>query len=193
MKKSNGLTSEGANNPGRREFIHVLTVTAGAFGFGALNWPLIAQMGVAADGSEKNGPIVDLRNIKEGQHMRILVFDKVVFVRHRTPGEIQEATDVILEALRDPETDRQRLKPKPDGSIDPRYLVLYGHCTHFGCLTIAEQGQKNPRSRYGGWYCPCHGAEFDTSGRVRSGPPRFNMEVPNYRYLSEYQIKFRRP
>lgn len=48
-------------------------------------------------------------------------------------------------------------------------------CSHLGCL-VSWSGEKNE------FLCPCHGARFDASGAVVSGPPprgldKLNVEV----------------
>jgi len=108
---------------------------------------------------------------------------KPVFVRHRTAAEIAEAEGVDVSDCPDPEMDADRLVPKPDGAVDPRFLVMVGVCTHFGCIPLGEAGDFN------GWYCPCHGSHYDTSGRIRKGPAPKNMEIPSYTYISDTVIK----
>lgn len=94
---------------------------------------------------------------------------KPVFIRHRTPDEIEEANNVKVESLRDPQSDEDRVK-------QPEWLVMLGICTHLGCVPIGEAGD------FGGWFCPCHGSHYDISGRVRRGPAPLNLEIPAYEY-----------
>lgn len=96
---------------------------------------------------------------------------KPVFIRHRTPDEIEEANKVKVESLRDPQADSDRVK-------DPEWLIMLGICTHLGCVPIGEAGD------YGGWFCPCHGSHYDISGRVRRGPAPLNLEIPEYEYVA---------
>lgn len=110
---------------------------------------------------------VDMANIPEGKNAIIKWRGKPVFVRHRTQSEIDEANDVDLSSLRDPEADSDRAKR-------PEWLVMLGVCTHLGCVPIGEAGE------YGGWFCPCHGSHYDISGRIRKGPAPLNLEVPAY-------------
>ena len=62
------------------------------------------------------------------------------------------------------QTDASRHKPGK-----PQYLILIGVCTHLGCVPNFGQGD------YGGWFCPCHGSVYDTSGRIRKGPAPKNL------------------
>jgi len=119
---------------------------------------------------------VDLSGIAPGTTKRVQWNGKPVLVRHRTSEEISRARDVTEEALPDPETDAARVQ-------HPQWLVVVGLCTHAGCIP------NGPLGRYGGWYCLCHGSEFDTAGRVRQGPARTNMAVPPYRFISEQRIR----
>jgi len=171
----------------RRDFIFIATGAVGAIGVGGLAWPMIGSMNPAADNPHLGGPIVDLSKIEEGQQLKILFLGKPIFIRHRTSAEIQAAKNVDLTKLPHPETDNQRLRPNLDGDIDPRYLVMIGVCTHFGCIPVGEAGD------FDGWYCPCHGAHFDTSGRLRKGPPPRNLDIPYYKYVSRTAIQLLPP
>ncbi|GAA5872709.1 hypothetical protein JCM3774_005036 [Rhodotorula dairenensis] len=112
---------------------------------------------------------VDLSTIPEGKNVIIKWRGKPVFIRHRTAGEIDEANQVDVSSLRDPQKDSDRVKK-------PEWLVMLGVCTHLGCVPIGEAGD------YGGWYCPCHGSHYDISGRARRGPAPLNLEVPEYSF-----------
>ena len=105
-------------------------------------------------------------------------------MRHRTPAEIAKAeADDAADDLKDPQTDTARLVANGSGKVDPKYLVMVGVCTHFGCVPVGEAGD------FEGWYCPCHGSHYDTSGRIRRGPAPKNLEVPPYVYVSDTTIK----
>ena len=170
-------------NKTRRDFIYIATGATATIGLAALSWPLIANLKPAGDTKSNDGILVDLSKIEEGQQLKVLHRRHPIFIRHRTPAEIKAANDVDLSKLRDPETDIERLMPKPDGTYDQRYLVIVGVCTHFGCIPVGESGD------FDGWYCPCHGAHFDTSGRIRSAPAPRNMDVPNYYYVTDTTIR----
>ena len=108
---------------------------------------------------------VDVSNVEKGQSITVLWRGKPVFIRRRTNEEIAKARDVNLEELKHPEKDEDRAK-------DPEWLVMLGVCTHLGCVPLGDKGE------YGGWFCPCHGSHYDTSGRIRKGPAPTNKEVP---------------
>ena len=101
---------------------------------------------------------------------------KLNLYRHRTAEEIDRESSVSLEELRDPQHDNDR-------TIKPEFLVVIGVCTHLGCVPIADAGE------FGGYYCPCHGSHYDASGRIRKGPAPLNLEVPEYKYLTDDLIK----
>ncbi|KAJ3316389.1 hsp70 nucleotide exchange factor fes1 [Gonapodya sp. JEL0774] len=115
---------------------------------------------------------VDLTTIPEGKNAIIKWRGKPIFIRHRTPEEIEEANSVSLSELRHPETDVERIKK-------PEWLVMIGVCTHLGCVPIGEAGD------YKGWFCPCHGSHYDISGRIRKGPAPLNLEVPPYEFVDD--------
>lgn len=167
----------------KRDFIFIATGAVAAAGAASVAWPLVAQMGKAADTLAAGSIEIDLSKIDEGQQLKTLWRGKPVFVRHRTPKEIQEAEAVPMADLKDPETDDARLVPTPSGALDPKYLVMVGVCTHFGCVPVGEAGD------FDGWYCPCHGSHYDTSGRIRKGPAPTNMVIPPYSFVSDTVIK----
>ena len=168
-------------NRGRRDFIVVATNAMLAVGAGAVAYPLIDQMNPAADTLALSSVEVDISSLEAGQAITIKWRGKPVFIRHRTPAEIAEAEAVDLAALRDPEADMARIQK-------PEYLIIQGICTHLGCVPL---GQKigEVKGDWGGWFCPCHGSHYDTSGRIRKGPAPTNLEVPPYAFLSDSIVK----
>ena len=162
----------------RRDFIHI-AAGAAAVGAGAmLVWPLINSMNPAADTLALASIEFDMSKVQEGQQVVIKWQGKPVFVRYRTPREIQEAVVAPMSALKDPQADGDRIK-----AGHQQYLVLLGNCTHLGCIPTFGAGD------FGGWFCPCHGSHYDTSGRIRKGPAPTNLVVPEYAYLSDTRIK----
>ncbi len=170
-----------AEQKSRRDFIVVATYAMGAVGAGAFAWPLIDQMNPAADTLALASIEVDVSKIGEGQSITLKWRGKPVFIRHRTKTEIDEALrDDVLD-MRDPQVDSDRVQK-------PEYLVVLGVCTHLGCVPL---GQKvgEVRGEYDGWFCPCHGSHYDSSGRIRKGPAPTNLEIPPYSFLSDDVIK----
>ncbi len=162
----------------RRDFIHI-AAGAAAVGAGAmLVWPLINSMNPAADTLALASIEFDMSKVQEGQQVVIKWQGKPVFVRYRTPKEVQEAVAAPMSALKDPTADADRVK-----AGHQQYLVVLASCTHLGCIPTFGAGD------YGGWFCPCHGSHYDTSGRIRKGPAPANLVVPEYAYLSDTRIK----
>lgn len=180
-------TSENLVSPvedeGKRDFIFLATGAAAAVGAASLAWPFVAQMGKAADTLAAGSIEINLDNIDEGQQLKTLWRGKPVFVRHRTAAEIEAAVTTDVADCPDPQHDNDRLVAGPAGKVNPKFLVMVGVCTHFGCVPVGEAGD------FDGWYCPCHGSHYDTSGRIRKGPAPKNMEIPPYEYLSDTVIK----
>ena len=166
---------------GRRDFIVIATNAMAGLGAVAVVWPLIDQMNPAADTLALANIEVDVSKIAEGQSITVKWRGKPVFIRHRTEDEIERASAADLGSLRHPESDEKRAEK-------PNYLVLVGVCTHLGCVPL---GQKTGEVRgdYDGWFCPCHGSHYDTSGRIRKGPAPTNLEVPPYTFLSDAVIR----
>ena len=163
----------------RRDFLYIATGAVGAIGVAATVWPLIAQMNPDASTIAAGAPIeVDLTPIVEGQVIKVFWRGKPIFINHRTKKEIEEARAVNVASLPDPQSDQQRVKSGHD-----QWQVLIGICTHLGCIPLARQGD------YGGYFCPCHGSQYDTSGRIRSGPAPLNLPLPPYEFVSDTKIR----
>ncbi len=173
--------SDTADNKGRRDFIVVATNTMMAVGAAAVAYPLINQMNPAADTLALASIEVDVSGIAVGQAITVKWRGKPVFIRRRTDEEISKAANVDLGDLRDPEADTDRVQKA-------ELLVIQGICTHLGCVPL---GQKigEVKGDYNGWFCPCHGSHYDTSGRIRKGPAPTNLEVPPYSFVSDNVIK----
>ena len=162
----------------RRDFIHI-AAGAAAVGAGAMiAWPLINQMNPAADTLALSVIEFDLSKVQEGQQVVIKWQGKPVFVRYRTAAEIEAARTTPMGDLKDPQTDADRVIEGHE-----QYLVLVGSCTHLGCVPTFGTGD------FGGWFCPCHGSHYDTSGRIRKGPAPTNLVVPEYAYLSDSRVR----
>jgi len=123
---------------------------------------------------------VDLAPIQIGQRLTAAWRGKPVFIAHRTAEEIKAAEDVDISQLRDPQKDSDRV-------LRPEWLIIVGVCTHLGCIPL---GQKtgDDRGPYGGWFCPCHGSVYDTSGRIRQGPAPLNLWLPGQAELANQAL-----
>lgn len=160
----------------RRDFL-VLTAGAGAaIGAVGLVWPLIDSMNPAADTLALASTEVDLTPVEPGQILTVVWRGKPVFIRHRTDDEVAEADAVDVNKLPDPQPDSDRVQRK-------EWLVVVGICTHLGCVPLGNQGD------FDGWFCPCHGSHYDTSGRIRKGPAPANLVVPEYAFLDDNTIR----
>ena len=144
-------------------------------------WPFIDSMNPSADVLALGTKEVDLTNIEEGSTKTIKWRGKPVFIKHRTKAEINEAKKVNLNELKDPEKDEDRV-------VKPEWLVVVGVCSHLGCIPLGQKETDN-KGDFNGWFCPCHGSHYDSSGRVRKGPAPKNLTVPKYIFLDENKIK----
>ena len=160
----------------RRDFIYTASTVVGVVGVGAAAWPLIDQMNPDASVKALATTEVDVTSVKPGQSITVLWRGKPVFIKRRTENEISEAKSVSLTELKHPEKDEDR-------ALNPEWLVMLGVCTHLGCVPLADKGD------YKGWFCPCHGSHYDTSGRIRKGPAPTNLEIPKYEFVNSNTIK----
>jgi ubiquinol-cytochrome c reductase iron-sulfur subunit len=165
--------------PTRRDFLYIATGVVGAVGAAAAAWPLISQMNPDASTIAAGAPIeVDLAPVAEGQVIKVVWRGNPIFINHRTKKEIDDARNVNVASLPDPQPDQARVKQGKD-----QWLVLVGICTHLGCVPLARQGE------YNGFFCPCHGSVYDTSGRIRRGPAPLNLPLPPYEFVSDTKIR----
>jgi ubiquinol-cytochrome c reductase iron-sulfur subunit len=165
----------------RRDFLFLTTGAFTAVGVGALVVPFVASMNPSRDVLALSTTEADLSPIAVGSAVTVVWRGKPVFIRHRTAEEIKEARDTPMSELKDPEPDQARVKKD-------EWLILVGVCTHLGCVPLGTK-PSDPRGNYGGWFCPCHGSHYDTSGRIRQGPAPLNLAVPDYVFASDTQIR----
>jgi len=170
----------------RRDFLGIpASVAAVSFaGIGGLAtiFPLIAQMNPSADVVAQSTTEVDLSAIEPGQGIKAVFHSQPLFVRHLTPAEIAAADKVNPATLRDPQTLEERTV---DGK--KQWLITMGVCTHLGCVPLGI-GEGENRGEFGGYFCPCHGSQYDTAARIRKGPAPKNLEVPKYKYLTDTHV-----
>ncbi len=165
-------------NESRRKLLTTTAYTAAGIGAACAILPFIDSMNPSDDVQALASTEVDISNIKLGEEKKVMWRGKPVSIRRRTSVEIQEAEAVDLAELRDPQKDSDRVKAGKE-----EWLVTIEICTHLGCIPIAGQGD------YKGWFCPCHGSQYDTSARIRKGPAPRNLEIPPYEFISDTKIK----
>ncbi|MFC7397004.1 ubiquinol-cytochrome c reductase iron-sulfur subunit [Chelatococcus sp. GCM10030263] len=179
-----------SSEPTRRDFLYIATGAVGAVGLGAAIWPFISQMNPDASTLALSTVEVDISQVAEGQSITVKWRGKPVFIRHRTAQEISEAKAVSLDQLIDPVARNENLPAEAPATDENRsakgkepWLVMIGICTHLGCVPLGQQGD------YDGWFCPCHGSQYDSAGRVRHGPAPENMHIPAYEFISDTTVR----
>jgi ubiquinol-cytochrome c reductase iron-sulfur subunit len=165
----------------RRDFLSIAATTLAGIGAAVAVWPLIDSMEPAKDTLALSTTEVDLAPVQLGQRLTVKWRGNPVFIDRRTENEIKAAQSVDVAELRDPQPDSARVKK-------PEWLVVIGVCTHLGCVPLGQK-PTDPRGQFGGWFCPCHGSQYDTSGRIRLGPAPANLAVPPYDFTSDSKIK----
>jgi len=167
----------------RRDFLYLTAAAFGAVGAGSVAWPFIDQMNPAADTLALSTTEVNLAPIEEGQAITVMWRGKPVFIRHRSAEEIERARADDAADLRDAETDAMRVKEGQE-----KWLIMVGICSHLGCVPLGQKS-ADVKGDYDGWFCPCHGSHYDTSGRIRKGPAPKNLPVPEYVFLSDTTVR----
>ena len=186
MAKSAASSPQAEEHPDapqtRRDFLVLTAGAMGAVGACVTAWPLIQSMNPAADVLALASTEVDLSQVKEGQSLTVVWRGKPVFIRRRTQKEIDEARATPMSDLKDPQSDQDRVKQSAlAGKEMPEWLVMVGVCTHLGCVPLGQK-PTDPHGNYDGWFCPCHGSQYDSSGRIRQGPAPKNLEIPPYQF-----------
>src|SRR5690554_1587844 len=174
----------------RRDFLYYATAGAGVVAGGAVVWPLVNQMNPSADVQALSQIFVDIGGVQPGSQLTVNFLGKPVFIRRRTEAEIDEARGVDLGDLPDTEA-RNPMQPGADASDQNRtldeageWLVMSGVCTHLGCVPLG-----NGAGDFNGWFCPCHGSHYDSSGRIRRGPAPENLHIPVAEFIDDTTLQ----
>jgi ubiquinol-cytochrome c reductase iron-sulfur subunit len=192
---SEASVTDHVEDANRRDFLVIAGNAFAAVGAASLIWPFVQQMNPDASAKALATTEIDLAPVKEGQAITVMWRGKPVFIRNRTKDEIEAAAQVDPSELPDPEA-RNAALPSNDPAVDANrvkaghenWLVMVGICTHLGCIPKG-QTMSDVKGDFGGWFCPCHGSHYDTSGRIRKGPAPRNLDVPPYEFVSATKIK----
>lgn len=177
-----------AGQMNRRDALYIATGAVAAGGAVMAAWPLINQMNPAADTLALSSIEFDLSAVPEGSQAKILWRGSPLFIRHRTAAEIAQAKKDDKAELRDPQTDEQRITQSNGQVGKEQYLIMLAACTHLGCIPVGVN-EAGYLGEFGGWFCPCHGSQYDTAGRIRKGPAPKNLVIPPYVYNSDTVVK----
>ncbi len=174
----------------RRDFLYYATAGVGAVAGGAAAWSLVNQMNPSADVRALASIFVDVSAVEAGTQLTVKWLGKPVFIRRRTPEEIDAGRAVPLTDLVDTAAENANKGPETEATDENRtldeageWLVMMGVCTHLGCVPLGDSGD------FGGWFCPCHGSHYDTAGRIRKGPAPRNLPVPVAAFTDDTTIK----
>ena len=181
VDEQKNVSSSNDRTKGRRDFLYLSSISIGTIGTAAFIWPFLKSMNPAEDTLALGSTEVDLSEISVGQSKTVKWRGKPVFIRRRTVEEIAEAKNIDIASLRDPMSDAERVQKE-------EWLILEGVCTHLGCVPL---GQKisDTKGEFNGWFCPCHGSHYDSSGRIRKGPAPDNLAIPPYEFINDTTIK----
>lgn len=184
------MSAADVTDPSRRDFLYIATGAAGVVGAAAAAWPFIDQMQPDASMRALSSIEVDIAGVEPGMSLTVKWRGKPVFIRNRTPEEIEAAKAVKLDELKDPVARNANGAADAQATDDARavagkenWLIMVGVCTHLGCVPLGQQGD------FGGWFCPCHGSHYDTAGRIRKGPAPENLPVPALTFISDTVVK----
>lgn len=175
----------------RRDFLYVATGMTAAVGAAMSAWPFIDQMRPDASTLAVSTIDIDVSGIDQGMSLTAKWRGRPIFVRNRTPAEVEASMDTPLDALKDPFARNANLAdaaPATDaarsaGEGRDGWIIMIGVCTHLGCIPLGQAGD------FGGWFCPCHGSHYDTAGRIRTGPAPENLAIPPFEFISDAVVR----
>lgn len=170
-----------SGTPARRDFLYYATAGAGTVAAGAAIWPLVNSMNPSADVMAMSSIDVDLDGIEVGTRITLNWQGKPVFIDRRTQEQIALARADDAADMIDPASDAER-------AVRPEWLIVIGICTHLGCVPLGQQSGE-PRGDWKGWFCACHGSQYDTAGRVRRGPAPRNLDLPPYTFVTDTHLR----
>lgn len=174
------VASDAGRQVTKRGFIYVATGVMAVVGAAALAWPSIDSMNPSASVRSLATVEIPLGDIEVGQRVTVIWRGRPVFIDRRTTSQIDAAVADDHADLIDPQHDADRVQ-------NPEWLIVVGVCTHLGCIPLGQK-EADPRGNWGGWYCSCHGSQYDTSGRVRRGPAPKNLVVPPYELIDGEKV-----
>ena len=185
------MSANDSIEPTRRDFLYVATGMAGVVGLAGAAWPFIDQMRPDASTLALATIEVDVASLEPGMSLTAKWRGKPIFIRNRTPEEVEAANAVKLDELKDGAARNANLAAdaqatdvdRSAGEGKENWIVMIGSCTHLGCVPLGQSGD------FGGWFCPCHGSHYDTAGRVRKGPAPQNLPIPTYQFVSDTKIR----
>ena len=135
---------------------------------------------------------IDVSAMKDGEVKTVRWKGRNVLIVKRHPGSISKQASQ-LKSLIDP-FSRNSSQPefaKGHGRSDrDDYLVVYSYCTLLSCELKSLQIETGKGDIFAGFFCPCDGSRYDTSGRVTVGSAaKYNLSIPNYEHVSESRIR----
>jgi ubiquinol-cytochrome c reductase iron-sulfur subunit len=165
----------------RRDFLKMTLAATSAVGLCMAIWPFLDTMDPSHVVVAATDVTVNLGGIPAGSGITLVWKGQPILIRHRTQAEITRDQNFNILQLRDPATASSRVKT---GHAD--WVVLFGTGPD-GCVVVGN-GPADPRGHYGGWISPCDGSQYDTAGRIRSGPAKTNLGLPPYDFSSATTI-----
>jgi ubiquinol-cytochrome c reductase iron-sulfur subunit len=184
MAQSPTITADGhPADETKRDMLVLVASSGAAILAGGIGWALVGSMNPSKDVLAVSSVEIDISPIQTGSGITVMWQGKPVFIRHRTAKEITEAQTANLSDMPDPMPDSARVKSGHD-----QWIVLIGICTHLGCIPLGNK-PTDMRGEWGGWFCPCHGSQYDTSGRIRKGPAPRDLAIPPYAFETDTRIK----
>ncbi len=188
--------SSGGVNTGRRRFLTAATTVVGTAGAVGVAIPFVGSWNPSARAKAAGAPVkAPIGSIEPGAMITVEWRGKPVYIVRRTEEALANL-EKMNDELRDPNSEKSTQPAYIDSvsrSIKPEFLVLLGLCTHLGCAPKFRPDvgatDLGGDKWLGGFFCACHGSKFDLAGRVFKGVPApLNLEVPPYRFESDYVI-----
>jgi ubiquinol-cytochrome c reductase iron-sulfur subunit len=180
----------------RRTLLTIMLGAIGGIGAVATAVPFIKAMSPSERTKLLGSSVaVDLKRLNPGEQLTMKWRGKPVWILRRTPQMLTNL-EKLESRLRDPFSEVVSQQPpyaqNLSRSIKPEYFVCVGLCTHLGCVPKyrPDVAPSDLGANWlGGYFCPCHGSQFDLAGRVYQGVPApTNLVIPSHHYAGINEI-----
>jgi ubiquinol-cytochrome c reductase iron-sulfur subunit len=172
----------------RRTLLHRIVQGFTFTGLGFLAYPFLRAF--IPTFAEDVSLDIDVSKLAEGESKTVSWLGRNLYVIRRS-AHVTELLGRNNDLLKDPlshDSRQPEFAHNQFRSKRPAIFIAYKNCTHLGCEVSSRADQPDA-----GFDCPCHNSRFDPSGRVhKDAVASFNLEVPDYEYVSNNLIRLNR-
>lgn len=174
----------------RRKLLLNIVSGFSVVGLIALLFPFLK--GIVPTLKKKEETEIDVSAMRDSEAKTVRWKGRNVVIVKRPPdsiskdsGQLKRLIDPFSRNSSQPEFARGHGRSDRDS-----YLVVYSFCTLLSCELKRLQIETENGGVFAGFFCPCDGSRYDTSGRVIAGSAaKYNLSIPNYEHVTESRIR----